>query len=95
MSTTCRILRRAFLKLFRPSYVRKQFATRKGVCGRHGCCDLSYFFRNRDCLDPDDRTNCLKRNDLPPECMLYPIDEKDKIAETRGYCNFYWEDDEK
>lgn len=87
-----RFLRRKLYMTFRKDYVKKQLETRKGICGGHGCCDLSFFHRKRKCLDPCDRTKCLKWEDLPYECIVYPFDEKDKVPETRPYCNFYWEE---
>jgi len=85
-----RHLRRRFYYIFRRNYVRTMIANRKGVCGRHGCCDLSILTRFRACIDPADRTKCLKWRCLPFHCQRYPFDEKDKIPETRSYCSFYW-----
>jgi len=70
-------------------------AKRKGTCGRHGCCDLSILSKLHKCIDPNDRTKCLKWDNLPFDCKAYPFDEKDKIPETKEYCCFYWDDEEK
>ena len=77
---------------FRKGYVQRQLARRKGVCGRHGCCDLDWLarLRHRRCLDPLDRTKCLKWGSQPSRCKAYPFDEKDKKPATRSYCAFYW-----
>lgn len=87
-----RNLRRLYLILFRKDYVLKQLNTRKGHCLRHGCCDLSFFHKiiSNSCLDKKDRTKCLLWEDLPYICKVYPIDEKDKHPDTKGYCGFYW-----
>lgn len=93
-----RVLRRKCYLLFKPSYVKKQLENRKGTCGQHGCCDLTIagkIFNKylRRCLSRKSRKTCLRWQNLPKECKLYPLDEKDKIPETRNYCNFYWGDD--
>jgi hypothetical protein len=93
-----RLLRREYYLLFRSDYIKKQLENRKGVCGRHGCCDLTItgkIFNKylRKCLSSKSRQTCLRWNNLPKECKLYPIDEKDKIPETRNYCNFHWDKD--
>jgi hypothetical protein len=96
LSALWRLLRRNFLLALRKDYVKSQLAARKGVCGRHGCCDLAWHHRLlnvrlRKCLDTNDRTRCLKWGRLPPDCRIYPLDEQDKIPETRDYCNFHWD----
>ena len=93
-----RMLRRNYYIYFREDYVKKQIRKRRGLCGHHGCCDLSilhkvYNLYFRKCLSRDDRRRCLRWNNLPRECRIYPFDEKDKILETRSYCNFYWEEE--
>ena len=91
LGTVYRFIRRKYYMTFKKHYVEEMLKARKGVCGGHGCCDLSFFHRNRKCLDPTERTNCLRWNNLPKECLVYPFDEKDKIPETRAYCNFHWD----
>jgi len=91
-----RILRRRYYILFRQSYVKEQLRKRKGICGYHGCCSLSilnklYNVYYRRCLIKEDYARCLYWRKLPRECKVYPLDEKDKIPETKNYCNFYWE----
>lgn len=90
-----RLVRRWFYLTFRRKYVLRQVAGRKGVCGRHGCCDLSMLAKYRKCIDPDDRTKCLKWDDQPFACRMYPFDEKDKHPATLEYCDFHWDDDEE
>jgi hypothetical protein len=88
-----RWVRRRYLIWFRPDYVRAQIESRKGSCGRHGCCDLTMFapVLRRGCFSKKEKSMCLRWGKLPAECRLYPIDEKDKIPETLDYCGFYWE----
>ena len=93
LGSVYRLLRRQFYFTFRRKIVLDRVARRKGVCGRHGCCDLSSLARHRRCLDPADRTRCLKWRDLPFGCRVYPFDETDKIPETRGTCAFHWDED--
>jgi hypothetical protein len=92
-----RALRRRWYIHFKQDYVNKQIEKRRGVCGHHGCCDLSLLHRlynkyYKKCLNQNDRRACLLRKKLPRECQVYPLDEKDKIPETKSYCNFYWHD---
>jgi hypothetical protein len=98
MEVIKRTLRRRYYMVLRPNYIEEQMKKRRGGCGRHGCCDLSFLHRiynkyYRRCLSKDDRTRCLLWKNLPRECQVYPLDEKDKIPETRSYCNFYWEEE--
>ena len=90
-ATIIRALRRKYYMYFRKAHIRAMLARRKGSCGRHGCCDMSLWHHHRRCLSRADRTACLQWQNLPEECRIYPFDEKDKIPETRAYCNFYWE----
>lgn len=94
LSAVYRVLRRQFYFVFRRRYVLDMVARRKGTCGHHGCCDLSILARFRRCIDPNDRTRCLEWDNLPFSCRVYPFDEKDKIPETRVYCNFHWDEDD-
>ena len=89
------MLRREYYIHLRPDYVDKQVKKRRGMCGQHGCCDLSllqkiYNIYYRKCLSKDICSKCLRWENLPRGCRIYPLDEKDKIPETRSYCNFYW-----
>ena len=90
-----RLARRWFYLTFRRGYVRRMAARRKGVCGRHGCCNLSALAKLRRCFDPEDDAYCLKKDNLPLFCRMYPFDEKDKHPATRAYCNFYWDDENR
>lgn len=83
--------------LLKPDYIKEQIKRRKGVCAHHGYCALSVFNRiyniyYRKCLTKKDYISCLRWKNLPAECRIYPLDEKDKIPETRSYCNFYWDE---
>lgn len=66
----------------------------RAVRPRHGCCDLSILAKLRRCIDPEDPTRCLKHDDKPFACRMYPFDENDKHPATRAYCNFYWVDED-
>src|SRR3989344_9161102 len=88
-------IRKNYYQIFKKNYIRKKIANRKGTCGRHGCCDFSFFDRLlnihlRKCLDKNDRTKSLRWNNLPFSCYAYPFDEKSKHPLTRSYCSFYW-----
>lgn len=97
LSVIKRMLRRRYYMYFRPEYVRQQLERRRGACGQHGCCDLSvlqriYNLSYRKCLSRYGHSRCEHWKNLPQECKIYPLDEKDKIPETKNYCNFYWEE---
>lgn len=92
-----RAARRRYYMVFKPDYVREQIKKRKGACGYHGCCALSvlsrlYNIHFRKCLAIRESARCLRWKDVPKECQVYPLDERDKIPETKSYCNFYWDD---
>lgn len=88
-----RWFRRRYLIWFKPKYVLEQIKLRKGICGKHGCCDLTILDRmaHHGCLNTKDRTSCMRWQNFNFECKVYPIDEEDKIPETFSYCNFYWD----
>lgn len=90
IDTISRAIRREYYILFKQDYIKEQLKKRKGVCGMHGCCAL---YCHRKCIGADKKT-CLKWDNLPYRCRIYPFDEKDKHPATRAYCNFYWENDE-
>ena len=92
-----RIVRRRYCMIFKPDYVKEQMKRRKGVYANHGCCVLSIFsriynLRYRKCLSDKNYKVCARWEDLPIECQIYPLDEKDKVPETKSYYNFYWEE---
>lgn len=94
IGTIKRALRRKYYIWFRPIYIKEQMKKRRGICGKHGCCDFSIFQKLKKCpnLSKEDSTKCLRWDNLPKICQIYPLDEKDKIPETKDYCNFHWED---
>jgi len=79
MKSFKRHLRRWSLIIFRPYYVMEKLSQRRGGCNNCGCCG-DYC---KDYCHP----NCLRWNNLPFLCKLYPIDEKERIDK----CGFYWE----
>jgi hypothetical protein len=92
-----RAIRRRYYILMKPRYVAAQLKKRRGSCGKHGCCNLSLTSRIlntrlRKCLLAKEPAVCRHWAALPLECRIYPMDEKDKIPETKRYCNFYWQD---
>lgn len=91
-SAAKRVLRRRYLIWFKAEYVRQQIKSRKGICGKHGCCDFTLLGRLafNHCLSRSNRTSCLRWPEIYFICKAYPIDEKDKIPETLSYCNFHW-----
>ena len=68
--------RRLALWAFRPRYVRASIERRVGECIRCGaCCRLP--FRCQLLRDNGTATECILHKHRPPNCRLFPIDEKD------------------
>ncbi len=69
-------LRRIYLTVFRPGYVRASLARRTGQCNRTGaCCHLML-----TCPLLVERplpVRCGVHEHKPPVCSLFPIDERD------------------
>jgi len=69
-------LRRLYLALFRPGYVRASLARRTGQCNRTGaCCHLMI-----TCpllIERPLPVRCGVQSHKPPVCNLFPIDERD------------------
>lgn len=76
------VLRRFFLILFRPQYVRAGVARRKGACARCGaCCRLAMSRCFALSHQADGSSHCAIYNKVRmPNCIQFPIDERD-IAE--------------
>lgn len=77
-------VRRLYLMLFRPEYVRQQRALRFGQCkGCGDCCRLVYrcvfLRRGNRCL--------IYGGPRPGSCRAFPIDWRD-LADVRGACGF-------
>ena len=69
-------LRRFYLGVFRPGYVRRSLARRHGECARCGaCCALGY--RCLTLRDNGSGTECRIHKLRPINCRLFPIDERD------------------
>lgn len=82
-----RKLRRTYLSIFRPEYVRKSIAeTRQGECHRCGaCCELVHKcpFLGRDAQS---LPYCRVYGELrPANCRTYPLDATDSEIEQCGY----------
>ena len=87
--------RRWLLIMFRPYYVMTSLSNRRGECKRCGCCraikETIKFPKSAIICSYFTIPNvCLKWNDLPLVCKLYPIDEKDKNEFSKNTCGFYW-----
>lgn len=69
-------VRRLGLGLLRPGYVRRKAQLRRGACRRCGACCLlghkCHFLRNSAAV-----TECRIHGGRPPNCRLFPIDERD------------------
>lgn len=80
--------RRWLLIIFRPYYVMRSLSKKRGSCKNCGCCGFSI---SKYCKYWDKKKHCLRWNNLPFMCRIYPIDEKDKNPFTKKNCGFYWE----
>lgn len=80
-----RHIRRWLLIIFKPKYVMASLSQRKGKCNNCGCCSS-----HSGCPYFREKANCLKWNNMPFICKLYPLDEKDKAPFTKTMCGFYW-----
>ncbi len=81
-------MRRFFLGIFRPLYIKRQMALRRGACKRCGnCCAIAFscpFLKTADGI-----TACAIYGFRPSQCALFPIDERD-LAEIPKGCGFYF-----
>jgi hypothetical protein len=74
------VLRRSFLHIFRPSYVRKSIAARKGQCARCGaCCNL---MAKKGCFllgfEGSGLSLCKIHGPIRmPNCIIFPVDARD------------------
>ena len=83
MDAGLRHVRRWGLVLLKPFYVMRSLSARRGECKHCGCC------WSRKCRYFDD-PDCLRWDNLPLMCVLYPIDEADKTPFAKEHCGFYW-----
>ena len=84
-------LRRAYLKRFRPGYVRASLARRVGQCNRTGaCCKL--MFTCPLLKQQPEPVRCGIQERKPKVCQLFPIDERDlrdrDIVSPASPCGF-------
>jgi len=88
-----RHLRRLFYIRFRRKYVAEQLRKRKGTCKNCGCCATMII----PCKHFDKKKGeCIfwqkhGHGALPPVCLAYPFDEKDKTKFAKKNCAFYWD----
>jgi len=69
-------VRRCYLALFRRGYIRASAARRHGECARCGaCCMLGY--KCQSLRDNEGGTECTIHKFRPPNCRVFPIDERD------------------
>ena len=69
-------LRRMYLSVFRPGYVRASLTRRTGQCNRTGaCCHL--MFTCPLLVERSLPVRCGVHEHKPPVCNLFPIDERD------------------
>jgi hypothetical protein len=93
------VLRRFFLYLFRPGYVRASIAKRKGECLRCGaCCNLT---AKHGCpslaFEASGLSLCKIHNAFRmPNCVIFPVDardiaDRDLVAPDGVKCGFRFE----
>jgi len=87
-------LRRLWLNVVRPGYVRESLSRRHGTCRRCGaCCQLGS--RCRHLGHDEGMAVCAAYGqDRPPNCGSFPIDARDladrDLIEARVPCGYYW-----
>jgi len=78
-------VRRFFLVKFRPDYVRKSIARRRGQCRRCGrCCSLAF-----RCPHLKEGNQCAIYANRYEQCALFPIDERD-LKYLKDTCGHYY-----
>jgi len=88
--------RRLFLNVFRPGYVRRQLARRRGQCHRCGtCCNLGLRCPSLE-FDGDGQAGCaIYDRRRSPNCRTFPIDERDladrDVLSPHKPCGFWFE----
>jgi len=87
-------IRRSYLIHFRPGYVKKSLARRRGQCHRTGACCMLAFpcpAFSRSSPKPD----CHVYAQRPPNCRIFPIDERDirdrNLVNPWDPCGFHFE----
>ena len=90
------VLRRFFLNVFRPSYVRRSLACRHGACKRCGvCCHLVANKCGALHLHSDSSSTCrLYTVYRLPNCRTFPIDPRDladrDLVAPDTPCGYSW-----
>ncbi len=75
-------VRRFYLGVFRRRYVKRSHARRKGECARCGaCCVLGY--KCQSLKGNGEGTECTMHKFRPPNCRIFPIDERDMADRHR------------
>jgi len=93
------VLRRSFLYAFRPGYVRKSIALRKGQCARCGaCCNL---MAKKGCpmlgFEESGLSLCKIHGSFRmPNCVIFPVDardiaDRDLVAADGVKCGYSFE----
>jgi len=91
------VIRRFFLNVFRPGYVRESLAQRKGECERCGvCCHLVDNKCGALHLHKDGQSTCrLYSVYRLPNCRHFPIDPRDleerDLVAPNVPCGYSWE----
>lgn len=90
------VLRRFFLNVFRPAFVRQSLAQRGGSCIRCGvCCHLVANKCGSLHLHKEGHSTCRLYNFYrPPNCCTFPIDprdlaDRDRVSPGRP-CGYFW-----
>ena len=93
------VVRRFFLNIFRPAYVRQSTSRRQGECVRCGvCCHLVANKCARLHLHPDGHSECRYYTFYRlPNCCTFPIDPRDladrNLIEPDRPCGYSWPSD--
>lgn len=90
------VLRRHFLNVFRPGYVRASLARRGGECRRCGvCCHLVANKCGALHIHSDGHSTCRFYNVYRlPNCRTFPIDPRDladrNLVAPNIPCGYFW-----
>lgn len=90
------VMRRFFLNVFNPRYVRESLALRQGECRRCGvCCHLTASTCGALRSDKDGHSSCrLYKLYRLPNCCTFPIDARDladrNLVAPDIPCGYFW-----
>ena len=99
LGARCRLvwgkLRRWYLVRFRPAYVQRSLARRRGECARTGaCCHLGFGCPLARGLARSAEVECRVYSARPPNCRVFPIDERDlrdrDLVMPDAPCGYYF-----